>query len=61
MANNTGTDVASLRQLTTALAHDAIYGREELAMKSLSGHKNTQKTSLAVREVCLGSLSCMKQ
>ena len=41
MNNNPGSDLASLRLLTTALARDAIFGREELANKSLSGRKNT--------------------
>ena len=36
-----GKDVASLRLLAVALARDAIFGREELAKKSLSGRKNT--------------------
>ena len=45
MGNNTGTDVASLRQLTTALAREAIFGREEMARKSLSGRRNTQVLS----------------
>ena len=41
MNNNPGSDVASLRILTVALARDAIFGKEELATKSLSGRKNT--------------------
>ena len=41
MRNNPGSNVASLRSLTTALARDAIFGREELARSSLSGRKNT--------------------
>lgn len=41
MKSQSGTDVASLRLLTTALARDAIFGREELTKKSLSGRKNT--------------------
>ena len=36
-----GTDVASLRRLTTALARDAIFGREALGRSSLSGKNNT--------------------
>ena len=36
-----GSDVATLRLLTTALAREAIFGREELAKKSLSGRNNT--------------------
>lgn len=43
MKNNTGTDVASLRKLTTALAREAIFGREELAKKSLTGRNNTEQ------------------
>ena len=41
MQNHTGSDIASLRILTTALAREAIFGREELAHKSLSGRRNT--------------------
>jgi len=41
MRDNPGKDVAKLRILTTALAREAIFGREELAQKSLSGRKNT--------------------
>ena len=41
MNNNPGSDLASLRLLTTTLARDAIFGREERANKSLSGRKNT--------------------
>ena len=41
MKDNPGTDIASLRSLTTALARDAIFGRDELAKSSLSGRKNT--------------------
>ena len=41
MRDYTGTDVASLRLLTIALARDAIFGREEMAAKSLSCRKNT--------------------
>ena len=41
MSNCTGTDVASLRVLTTALARDAIYGREEMVRSSLSGRRGT--------------------
>ena len=42
MNNNSGTDVASLRNLTTALARDAIFGRKEMAKKSLSGRNETR-------------------
>ena len=42
MREYTGTDEISLRNLTTALARDAIFGRSELAKASLSGRKNTQ-------------------
>ena len=42
MNNNPGSDIASLRLLTTTLARDAIFGREELARCSLSGRKNTE-------------------
>lgn len=36
-----GSDVSVLRELTTALAREAIFGREELSKCSLSGRKNT--------------------
>ena len=36
-----GSDVASLRDLTIALARDSIFGRDELSHCSLSGRKNT--------------------
>ena len=36
-----GTDVSILRELTTALAREAVFGREELSKCSLSGRKNT--------------------
>lgn len=36
-----GSDVASLRDLTIALARDSIFGRDELSHSSLSGRKNT--------------------
>lgn len=41
MRENTGTSEMHLRSLTTALAREAIFGREELAKRSLSGRKNT--------------------
>ena len=41
MRDYTGTDVARLWLLTIALARDAIFGREEMAAKSLSGRKKT--------------------
>ena len=41
MMDYPGTDVASLRRLTTALARDAIFGREALCRSSLSGKNNT--------------------
>ena len=41
MRDYNGTDVASLRLLTIALARDAIFGKKEMAKKSLSGRKNT--------------------
>ena len=40
MNNNPGSDVASLRMLTVALSRDAIFGKDELATKSLSGRKS---------------------
>jgi len=36
-----GSDVATLRELTIALAKDSIFGRDELSRSSLSGRKNT--------------------
>ena len=42
MSKYKGTDTASLRNLTTALAREAIFGREEMVKKSLSGRKNTE-------------------
>ncbi len=41
MNENTGTDAASLRRLTTALAREAIFGKEEMARKSLTGRNST--------------------
>ena len=41
MIDYPGTDVAFLRRLTTALARDAIFGREALCRSSLSGKNNT--------------------
>ena len=41
MMDYPGTVVASLRRLTTALARDAIFGREALCRSSLSGKNNT--------------------
>lgn len=43
MNRYSGTDLASLRKLTTALAREAIFGREELAQKSLSGRNETEQ------------------
>ena len=43
MANYSGSDAASLRKLTTALAREAIFGREELIKKSLTGRKDTEQ------------------
>ena len=37
-----GTDTATLRLLSVALAKDCIFGREELSKKSLSGKHDTQ-------------------
>ena len=44
--NNPGSDIASLRLLTTALVRGAIFGQEELARCSLSGRKSTEMLSL---------------
>ena len=41
-----GSDVASLRDLTVALARDSIFGRDELSHSSLSGRKNTTTLDL---------------
>ena len=41
MNDYTGNDIATLRELTIALARDAVFGREELIKNSLSGRKNT--------------------
>lgn len=43
MNNYSGTDLAALRRLTTALAREAIFGRDELAKKSLTGRNNTEQ------------------
>ena len=34
-------DVASLRNLATSLARDAIFGKEKMVKNSLSGRRNT--------------------
>ena len=41
MGENTGTSEKDLRSLTTALAREAIFGKEDMAKRSLSGRKNT--------------------
>ena len=41
MNDQTGNDVATLRELVIALARDAVFGREELIKISSSGRKNT--------------------
>lgn len=41
MNTYTGTDLASLRRLTTALAREAVFGRDELAKASLTGRNST--------------------
>ena len=38
---NPGTTEKALRSLTTALAREAIFGRDDMAKRSLSGRKNT--------------------
>lgn len=43
MHNNRGADVASLRRLTTALAREAIFGKVELAKRSLTGRNSTEE------------------
>ena len=47
MSENSGTDTASLRKLTTALAREAIFGRKEMATMSLSGRYSTGKLDRA--------------
>lgn len=47
MGENSGCDNASLRKLTTALAREAIFGRDEMAAKSLSGRRNTKELDKA--------------
>ena len=42
MRDNQGTTAASLRQLTTTLARDAIFVRKELSKSSLSGRFDTR-------------------
>ena len=41
MSDYPGNDVASLRRLTTALAREAIFGRDSLSRSSLSGKNKT--------------------
>ena len=43
MNNNIGTDLTSLRRLTTALAREAIFGTDELIKHSLTGRCDTLK------------------
>ena len=43
MNNNKGTDLTSLRRLTTALAREAIFGTDELIKHSLTGRCDTLK------------------
>ncbi len=43
MSRYSGSDLASLRKLTTALAREAIFGREVLAQKRLSDRKETEQ------------------
>ena len=47
LSENSGTDTASLRKLATALAREAIFGRDELAKKSLSGRCSTEELDKA--------------
>jgi hypothetical protein len=47
MIENSGTDRASLRKLATALAREAIFGRDEMAKKSLSGRYTTEELDKA--------------
>ena len=41
LQDNPGASVANLRTLSIALARDAIFGKEEMIQKSLSGRKGT--------------------
>ena len=41
MREHTGSDTATLRRLTTALAREAIFGKEEMCKSSLSGRNKT--------------------
>ena len=43
LISNPGQDEAALRKLTTALAREAIFGRDELAKKSLTGRTGTEE------------------
>ena len=43
MNSNPGTDLASLRKLTTALAREAIFGRDDMITKSIAGRHKTEK------------------
>ena len=61
VTNNPGSDIASMKLLTTALARDAIFGLEELARCSLSGRKNTEMLSLEKTTSNLGQISSAKQ
>ena len=38
-----GKDLASLRRLTTALAREAIFGREEMMSRSITGRQKTER------------------
>ena len=41
MNDHPGNDIATLRELAIALAHDVVFGQEKLIKNSLSGRKNT--------------------
>ena len=41
LQDNPGSSVTSLRTLSVALARDAIFGKDEMIQKSLSGRKGT--------------------
>lgn len=47
LRNNPGKTVAALRSLTTALARDAVFGKEKMARCSLSGRRGTATFSQA--------------
>ncbi len=47
MSECSGTDILSLRRLTTALAREAIFGKKEMSKKSLSGRGGLEELEKA--------------